>query len=123
MTLTEQKAPKGLTREKALDARPVKLPVLKRYDREDGTSEITVRLARPRWQRFLGSPPDVERTFKLDLYGTEVYDSCNGTKKIAAIIKDFAAAHKISQAEAELAVTAFSKTLIAKGLIAVAVDR
>jgi len=58
----------------------------------------------------------------LDALGREVYDTADGSRTVKTIARDFAASHKISVAEAELAVTTFLRTLMRKGLIAMLVE-
>ena len=109
-----------LERSEALSSRPVKLPVLTREDLPGGRAQVKVTLAAPRWVRLLGGKEETERTFGLDVLGREVYDMCDGRTNVSGIVRRFGAAHKISQPEAELSVTTFLKTLMSKGLVAMA---
>ncbi len=84
---------------------------------------VTVRIRRAGWTRWLGGDEQIERTFALDPLGREVYDACDGRTAVRQIVRRFAAAHKVSVAEAEASVTVFLKTLMSKGLIAVEVDQ
>ena len=113
--------PAPLSRAGALAARPLRLPVAAREERE-GKLYITVRFARPRWQQWLGAEATCTRTFGLDPYGREVYESCDGEATVEAIVRAFARRHRLDLAEAEAAVTAFLHTLVRKGLVAVAVE-
>jgi len=112
----------ALARTVALGARPTPTPVLRRETAEDGKLRITVRFNRPKWQQALGAGPLAERTFALDAYGQEVYAACDGKATVTEIVGRFAESHKLGPAEAELAVTAFMKTLMAKGLVAMLFD-
>lgn len=114
---------KAMTREQAMAARPRQLPTVSRQRQEGGKLVVRVELERPSWQRWLGAPGRFGRTFVLDTYGQEVYESCDGKTKVERIIRDFAAEHKVSQAEAELAVSKFLQTLVAKGLVAIEVKK
>lgn len=105
----------------ALQQKPVQVPVLDSSEADAGELHIQLKLHRPKWQQMLGARGEFERTFVLDAYGREVYESCDGKKKVTTIVKQFARKHKISEREAELSVTTYLKTLIRKGLVAVPV--
>jgi len=108
----------SLGRPAALSAKPRQAPIVSIKDRPDGGLMVTVELDRPRWQRWLGAPGRTERQFGLDPYGREVFEACDGKCSVTGIIRRFAKSHQIALAEAEKAVTAFLKTLVAKGLVA-----
>ena len=109
-------------RQAALKGRPHPLPPV-RQEEKNGKLYVTVRFQRPGWQRILGADGTCERTFGLDLYGRRVYESCDGKRTAEEIVGRFAAATHISLAEAEMVVTKFMQTLLAKGLIAMEMDR
>jgi hypothetical protein len=111
-----------ITRHAALAGRPEPLPFVRREARDDGGCKVTVMLRRRGWKRwFVGEA--VERTFGLDRLGREVYEACDGKSTVKAIVQRFAKSHKISFSEAEISVTMYLKTLVAKSLIAMAVAR
>jgi hypothetical protein len=118
-----KRTPKLASRSLALSACPCQLPFIRKEPTNDGKLSITVRLTRKNWQRLLTNSDTVERTFVLDALGQEVYEACNGEKQVQVIIKKFAAVHKISYAEAEIAITTFLKTLMTKGLVAMSIER
>jgi len=121
MKTLKKKRPK-IDRKRALGARPEQLPAVKKLQ-EDGSLGVTVKLQPGRWGRWFGRDTLVERTFCLDSLGREVYEACNGKADVKTIVRRFASSHKISIAEAEMSVSEFLKTLMSKGLIAIAVDR
>ena len=108
-----------IERKTALACRPVKLPIVRREELPEGKARITVMLGAPKLVRLLGGKNEVERTFGLDTLGREVYAMCAGESDVEAIIARFGRAHRLSLAEAELSVTTFMKTLMARGLVAV----
>lgn len=112
-----------MPRKTALAGLPVRVPPARVEELRDGRTGVTVLVPTPGWVRWIGGPKQVERTFRLDSLGKEVYDACDGETAVRAMIRNFARTHRVSQAEAEMAVTTFLKTLIVKGLVAVAVDR
>jgi hypothetical protein len=111
----------GLGRSQAMNAAPVAFPPLK-TERKEGKLYVTVELERPLWQRVLGGDPACERTFGLDAFGQEVYGACDGNTSVNEIVKRFSKHHQLNQAEAELNVTTFLKTLISKGLIGIPLE-
>ena len=110
-----------IDRAKALGACPENMPFLKK-EMMNGKLFITVEFVRPKWQQVLGGEKMCQRTFGLDLYGQRVYELCDKKHSIQEIIEEFAEKHKISVPEAEIAVTEFIHTLMAKGLIGIDLD-
>lgn len=123
MSLFRRRTGSGYDRRTALTARPEAVRVARREMQVDGRLLITVERASPGWLRLLGGRERVEHTMRLDALGIEVYEACDGKRPVADIVRDFARRHRISEAEAEISVTAFLKTLVAKGLIVMALDR
>ncbi len=116
MKFTSRK--KTISRAAALSGRPKMLPTIRREELEDDGLKLTVEYTRPRWQQFLGAPADVNRNYVLDNFGREVYEACNGSRNVAAIVRDFSKKHNVSIAEAELSVSTFLKMLMSRGLVA-----
>lgn len=114
---------KTFDREEALKARPRALPTVRFEEQPGGTFNVTVRIAPVRWVRWFMRLNEVERTFSLDALGREVYEACDGKTDVKTIVRNFAAAHKLSIVEAEISVSTFLKTLTSKGLVALSVDR
>ena len=110
----------SLSREQALGGSPVRLPVVSRVSTEEGGLRVTVELLRPRWQTALGAADTFERTFELDPIGRYVYELCDGKTSADAIARKFAKDKRIALPEARMAVASFLKTLVAKGLVAIA---
>ena len=111
-----------ISREDSLNAVPLKSPVIASEKKNDKLL-LTVEFERPRWQQFLGAEKKCTKTFALDNIGSAVYQLCNGENTVATIIKKISQDYKISISDAEISVTTFMKTLIAKGLIAIAVQK
>ena len=117
MGLFGNKAP-IIDRETAMTGFPVQLPA-KRQEEKNGKFYVTIEFRRPRWQQVLGADAVCERTFGLDAYGREVYEACDGQTNVNRIITKFARNHKISIAEAEVAVSTFLKTLMQRGMVGI----
>jgi len=115
-------AAKRFDRHTAMSGRPVQTPPVRVDERDNGGAVVTVRLKRRRAFRWFGGPDEVEQSFGLDPLGSEVYEACDGTADVAAIVRRFAKTHKVSRSEAEIAVTTFLKTLMTKGLVVMAID-
>ena len=97
---------------------PLALPTLSREPATDGGLRVTVEYERPAWQRRLGAGARGRRTFELDPLGHEVYATCDGTRTVGHLIRDFAALHRVSLAEAEISITSYLRTLTTKGIVA-----
>jgi len=109
-------------RDASLEAVPYQLPTV-REQRKEGKLYLTIEYNRPRWQQMLGADQTCERTFGLDEYGQRVYEYCDGRRTVRQVIGQFAKRTKVSKPEAETAVTRFMRTLIAKGLIAMQMEK
>jgi len=111
-----------LTRDQAMSARPYRMPGIQCRRGEDGSISVSIRFQRSGWQRWFGAPEEYEKRYELDSLGKEVFESCDGKTAVRAIVKQFAASHHLNAAEAEIAVTQYVKTLMAKRIIGMAVD-
>lgn len=112
-----------LSREQALDAKPVATPVVKREPLPEGGQRVTVHLQPSRVQRWLLRAPDrITRQFELDPMGLEVLAMCDGHKTVRYILETFAKRHRVHPHEAEKAVTTFLQTMIRKGLVSVVIE-
>jgi len=112
-----------LLRKAAMQGRPTQIPRVKTETRDNGGALVTVLLDSPRWVRFIGGKSKVERSYGLDRFGMQVYEACDGKTSVQRIVKRFAAGNGLGLAEAELAVSRFLKTLMAKGLIVMEVSK
>jgi len=112
-----------LSRKAAMQGRPMQVPPIKTETRDKGGALITVLLDGPRWARFIGGKSKVQRSYGLDRFGMQVYEACDGKTSVRRIVKRFAADNGLGPAEAELAVSTFLKTLMAKGLIVMGVSK
>lgn len=63
----------------------------------------------------------VEKRFDLDALGTWVWQHVDGVQTVEALIEAFAAGQRVNLREAEVAVTAFLKMLVKRGLVALVV--
>lgn len=84
---------------------------------------LEVPTRRPGWLvppvSWLVRPPAF-RTLTLDALGVEVWTLCDGRRTVEEVIESFAAASGLTFHEARLSVTAYLKSLLQKGALAVA---
>lgn len=112
-----------LNREQSLASRPVRLPCVGTTERGNGGLLVRCRVARSGWQRWLGAGEAMERSFGLDRLGRWVYERCDGNTTVRQLVDGFAKQQRVGKAEAEIAVTTFLRTLVSKGMVAMAVGR
>ena len=110
-----------LSREAALNARPVRGRVVQREEKRNGEVRLVMEFDRAAWIKRLDGRRKVRRTFMLDTLGREVYEACDGKPTVQDIVETFAERHGVGLAEAEYSVTTYLKTLIGKGLISMEV--
>jgi hypothetical protein len=115
--------PRKIPREAAIGGRPLRRSAISREKDESGKTRITLTAPAPGWLRLVRGPKEIERTFRLDPLGLEVYEACDGETDVKTMVSRFAKRHRISEAEAEVAVTTFLKTMMARGLVVIEVDR
>ena len=88
----------------------------------DGTQKVFVRKLKPWYMK----PPLTwimqrrpERCLLLDRLGTEVWDLCDGRRRVEDIVDRFAERHRLSFHEARTAVTLYLRMLIRPGALAI----
>ncbi len=113
-----------LTREQALDARPVTVKILAREPLENGGQRITVPYQPSGMIKFiLRVPATATKKFELDALGVEVLDYCDGEKSVKHMATLFAKKHKVDKHEAERAVVSFLDTLVKRGVVLMVVSK
>jgi hypothetical protein len=65
-------------------------------------------------------PRRKERRFVLDRLGSEVWRLCDGRRNVEAVIDAFASEHELTFHEARVAVTSYIRSLVKRGVLAVA---
>jgi hypothetical protein len=90
---------------------------------QGGEWRIDVPTRRPGWLvppiSWIVRPP-ATRTLVLDAMGLDVWSLCNGERTVESIIEAFAAANGLTFHEARVSVTAYLKSLLQQGALAVA---
>jgi len=119
-----QRSGPTLSREQAFDAKPVALPIDKRQPLANGSLRLIVSFQPRGYQRWLlRVPENATRQIELDAAGVQVFDMCDGRTSVRQMARQFAKAHKVDRQEAEVAVTAFIRSMMQRGLVSVVVDR
>jgi len=107
-----------LSRNQALDAKPIAVPIHAREPLTDGGQRITVKIAPPKMAKLvLRLKGPIDRNFEFDTFGMDILDMCDGQKTVRYITNRFAKLHNLNPHEAGRAVTAFLRTLTQKGVV------
>jgi len=101
-------------REALLEAIPVRNSLV-RVSRAGATLRLTGEVTSG-WRRALGARG--EKTFELDELGAFVWEGLDGKCTVEGAIRRFASEKRVNLREAEVAVLAFLKTLVQRGLVA-----
>ncbi|HIE50891.1 MAG TPA: PqqD family protein [Armatimonadetes bacterium] len=122
--LFRRKEKPQLSREEALNARPIRNPVVEWRVNEEGEVQLTVPLHYTRWMRLikiLFRAPD-KREIALDEVGSEVWHRCDGEHTVQDLIDFLTARHKLNRKEAEVSLTHYLRTLAQRGLVGLALE-
>lgn len=112
-----QKQP-TITRQQALDSRPIVAPIIDRTELSNGGQRIIIEIATSPWrQRLLRLPSKLHRKFEFDAIGVEVLAMCDGQKPVKHIVQRFAKDYSQHPHEAERMVTSFLRMLVRKGVV------
>jgi len=125
MGIFRRKSPPQVTREQAMNGRPVRNSELDVTRNDAG--EVSIRIPRRRtwWVNLVakvGSVPEYH-TLTLDRVGTSVWDLCDGSHTVKELIARLAAEHQLSRKEAELSMITYLRQLAQRGVIGIAVER
>ncbi len=83
---------------------------------------VSIPIERPRWLVPPISwvvPFSKLRRVQLDAIGRAVLEACDGRRTVEEVIERFAAEHKLSFRESQLAVTRFLRELVTRGIIVI----
>jgi hypothetical protein len=122
VTNTQKQLQKNLPAASFLQAVPFVNEAIEVTRRSDGSSLVSVPIPRPRYLVPPLSwllPFSHQRRVELDRVGSSVLNMCDGRRTVEAMIEKFAAEHKLSFREAQLAVSAFLRQLSQRGLVAI----
>ena len=114
---------KGISREEALQCRPVKAPGINESRLDTGDVLLAYTVAVRPWfskivNRFGGTTDGtVPKKLQLDALGTEVWELIDDRRTVQEVIRRFAEEHRLHPREAEVSVTQFLRELGKRGLI------
>jgi hypothetical protein len=109
-----------LSREHALQARPVRNPALKWETLDNGEVQIILPRRRDATGKLLSKLFSVPPTkpISLDVVGARVWELCDGEHTVNDIAQALMEEHKIHRREAEVSLTEFLKTLGKRNMVA-----
>jgi hypothetical protein len=113
----------GLTREQALACRPVKNHQVTETQGEGGEVMLSYPVQIKPWIAGLrrrlggGEKPLPPKKLQLDELGTEVWGLIDGRRRVKGIIRIFKEKYKVTDRDAEIAITRFLRDLGKRGLI------
>ncbi len=116
--------PQKLDLNRQLDAVPVRnAHVRTTPGAKPGEVIVELSLRYEGWRGLLARwlHPRTERRYLLDGFGREVYEAIDGVRSFEQLAEAFAARHKLTFLEATGLLAQYYRTLIARGLVAVAV--
>jgi hypothetical protein len=110
------------SRSALLAARVVRHPQVTERPTADGGLELAVPVARRRLARWLSRSGDrpVIRRFELDALGVETWRMMDGRTTVRGMIERLASAHQLNLREAEVAMLAYLRKLMERGIMALA---
>lgn len=109
-----------------LAVKPVRNAAAAREDQGPENLRLTVKRQRP---ALLVPPiswiirPSPQKSHVLDRLGREVWEMCDGDRTVENIIDQFCGQHRLTFHEGRVAVTAYLKSLLERGLVAMAFPR
>jgi len=109
-----------LSREHALQARPVRNPALKWEALDNGEVQIILPRRRDAMGKVLSSIFSVPKSkpISLDVVGARVWELCDGEHTVNEIAQALMDEHKIHRREAEVSLTEFLKMLGKRNMVA-----
>lgn len=105
-----------------LAARALRHPQATERPAADGGLELAVPMTRRRLARWLSRSGDkpIVRKFELDALGVEVWRMMDGHTTVRGMIEQLASAHQLNLREAEVAMLAYLRKLMERGIMVLA---
>lgn len=114
----------SITREQALDAKPMPTVQCELTETPDGGAKLKVPLrTRGFGMKFLRMPEGATKTFELDSLGVFVWKNCDGKTTVQQIIRRLAKEHSLTLREVEVSTVQFLQMLVKKGLIGMSLEQ
>jgi len=127
MTEAESKSiePDAGSWQRMLSARPIHNAAARVAEEDDGAVAVYVKTVQP-WYMIPPLswivPHRPERKMALDNLGSQVWRWCDGDRTVEGIIDAFAEKYALTFHEARVAVTGYVKSLVKRGVLAVAMS-
>jgi hypothetical protein len=113
----------SISREDALNARPLRAPGITHERTDDGGARLTIPLkSSARFGWLLRLPKDATKTFELDAIGLFVWEHCDGKTSVQQIIRKLSKQYNLGLRQAEVPTVQFLNMLSRKGLIGMSVQ-
>jgi hypothetical protein len=113
----------AVSREAALDAKPVSAPGITLKELDEGGARLTIPLkSSSRWGWLFRLPKDATKTIELDAIGLFVWQHCDGKTSVLQIIRKLSKQYNLGLRQAEVPTVQFLNMLSRRGLIAMAID-
>jgi hypothetical protein len=112
-----------ISREKALNCKPVKNIQVNETRLETGAVMLTYPVGTRPWvaaliKRFSGAlQKPITKKLELDTLGSAVWDLLDGNRSVKQVIREFSKSYRLHSKEAEVSVTQFLRQLGKRGLI------
>lgn len=119
---SQKELPNGVSAANFLRAVPHGNRAMETHHRSDGSTLVSVPIPRPKYLVPPLSwilPFSPYRRVELEPVGSGVLEMCDGRRTVEAIIEEFAASHKLTFREAQLAVTQFLRQLMHRGMVVI----
>lgn len=120
---TETQMPAEGDWKRMIDSIPVKNEAADVIEASGGRVQLCVHNQRPVWHRgplALLIPMRESRSIELDELGSRLWRACDGKNRVGDLIDQFALRERLEWHEARLLVTGALRSLIEKGILAVA---
>ncbi len=115
--------PSPLSRQQALNCKPVKNVNVTEVRLENGSVMLSYPVGTRPWvatliKRFSRAPEKpVTKKLELDTLGSAVWDLLDGNRSVKQVIRKFAKTYRLHPKEAEVSVTQFLRQLGRRGII------
>ena len=114
-----------ITREQAMNAKPIRHPELEATRAVNGEVSIKIPRRKTWWLNLLakmGGFPEY-RILTLDRVGSWVWDLCDGQHTVKELVARLAEEHQLSRKEAEVSMVTYLRQLVQRNLVALAIEK
>ncbi|MFH1823790.1 MAG: PqqD family protein [Candidatus Firestonebacteria bacterium] len=111
-------------KEGILNSKPLRNPTLK-VSEKNGEVFITLERKQGGWVNILSKIffMPKEKTVVLDKIGSEIWNLCDGRRRVCDIVNYIVENHKLSNIEAETSLLEYLKQLVKRGIIGLEISK